>query len=347
MRTFLKATQDATIYQRYSGSNSGLDEILEIGKVARSTDVRNMMASSSARTLITFDIPSNGQYPSSSVYYLNLRIANAEKINRYQRIEVYPISRSWIEGSGYFYQDVRNAEDGASWTFSKKDVSWNTVGGDIISTISASYEVSKYPIEDIKINVTNIIAPVVSGSNDFQWNGLLLKFPTVDELDTENVGNLKLFSSNTHTIFEPTLEVVYNNQTFITGSLKPIPQNKFSVVAKNLKEGYTLGEVDKVYLVVRDAYPDRRFDAVQRFRTTYYLPSSSYYRIRDQQSGVVIYDFDQYSAIDCDRTGSYIMLDTSGLQVDRYYEMDIKIQNNNLVLYPEFNYTFRVDRNGI
>jgi hypothetical protein len=79
----------------------------------------------------------------------------------------------------------------------------------------------------------------------------------------------------------------------------------------------------------------------------YYLPSSSYYRIRDQQSGVVVYDFDQYSAIDCDRSGSYIMLDTSGLQVDRYYELDIKVQNNNLVLYPEFNYTFRVDRNGI
>lgn len=347
MRTFLKATQDATIYQRYSGSNSGLDEILEVGKVKLSTDVNNMFASSSARILLNFNIPSNNQYPSQSVYYLNLRIANATTVDRNQRIEVFPISSSWSEGSGYFYQDVRNSQDGATWVTSDTDTSWSTAGGDYSTAVSASYTVSEFPITDLRINVTNIIAPVVSGSNTIPWNGLLIKFPNADETNSRNIGNIKLFSSNTHTIFEPTIEIAYNSQTFITGSLKPIPQRKFTVVPKNLKESYTLGEVDKIYLVVRDVYPDRRFDAVQRFKTTYYLPSSSYYRIRDQQSGAILYDFDQYSAIECDQSGSYIMLDTSGLQVNRHYDIDIKVVGNNVVLFPDFDYTFKVDKNGI
>lgn len=347
MRTFLKATQDTTIYQRYSGSNAGLDEILEVGKVKLSTDVNNMFASSSARMLLNFDIPSNNQYPSQSIYYLNLRIANATTVDRNQKIEVFPISSSWSEGSGYFYQDVRNSQDGASWLTSDTDTLWYTPGGDYTTTVSASYTVSEFPINDIRINITNIIAPVVSGSNTIPWNGLIIKFPNADETNSRNIGNIKVFSSNTHTIFEPTIEVAYNNQVFTTGSLKPIPRHKFSVVAKNLKESYTLGEVDKIYLVVRDMYPDRRFDAIQRYRTQYYLPSSSYYRIRDQQSGAILYEFDPFSSIECDPTGSYITLDTTGLQVNRYYDIDLKVVGNNVVLFPEFEYTFKVDKNGI
>jgi hypothetical protein len=346
MRVFIPASEDATIYKRYPTQNTGLDEILELGKTILSTDEDVMYASGSTRCLLNFDIPSSQQYPTNSVYYLHLRIANANSVNRYQKIEVYPISQSWIEGSGYFYQDVRNAEDGVTWLNRSQYALWNLSGSDYVTTVSASYTISKFPIEDVKINVTNIISPVVSGSNTIPWNGLLVKFPDADETSSVNYGNIKFFSSNTHTIFSPKIEVLYPQQTFITGSLKKITSSNISILPKNLKQSYTLGEIDKIYLVVRDPFPDKRFDAVSRYKTQYYLPSSSYFRIKDQISNVVIYDFDQYSTINCDISGSYILLDTSGFDVDRYYSLELKVQSGSLVFFPEFNYSFKIDSNA-
>jgi hypothetical protein len=346
MRTFLPTSQDATIYERYPTLNTGLDEIIEVGKIIKSLDGANQYASGSTRMLIQFDIPSLQQYPTSSKYYLNLRIANATNVNRYQKLEVYPISQSWVEGSGYFYQDMQNTEDGVTWVDRSTTTAWVTSGSDYTTTVSASYTFSKVPIEDVKIDVTNLIAPVISGSNTTPWNGLILKFPTTDELDSTNVGNIKFFSGNTHTIFAPKLEIVRSDQTFVTGSLKRIPNGNVTIVPKNIKEAYTLGEIDKVYLVVREPYPDKKFDATSRYRNVYYLPSESYYRVRDQVADMVLYDFDQYSAIHCDNSGSYILLDTSALEVNRYYTLDLKVKSSGLVFFPEFNYTFKIDTNA-
>jgi hypothetical protein len=343
MRTFLRVTQDATIYERYPTLNTGMDEIIEVGKVIKQLDGPNQYASGSARMLVQFDIPSVQQHPTSSKYYLNLRIANATNVNRYQKLEIYPISQSWVEGSGYFYQDTQNAEDGVTWIDRSDTAAWQTSGSNYTTMLSASYTFLNVPIEDVKIDVTNLIAPVATGSNVTPWNGLIIKFPTTDELNPSNIGNIKFFSGNTHTIFAPKLEIVQADQIFVTGSLKRIPNGNVTIVPKNIKEAYTLGELDKVYLVVREPYPDKKFNSVSRYKNIYYLPSQSYYRIRDQVSDMILYDFDQYSSIQCDVSGSYILLDTSGLEVNRYYTLDLKVKSEGLTFFPEFNYTFKVD----
>lgn len=346
MRTFLKTTQDASIYQRYPTLNAGLDEILEVGKNIKDTDRESMYATGSVRSLVNFNIVSGAAYPSESKYYLNLYLANASSINRYQTIEICPVSRSWIEGSGYRYQDFSNVKDGCTWSSATKNTSWSTSGSDYTTTTTSSYEFSEVPVtQNVRIDVTNLISPVVSGSNVTPWNGLVIKFPDEDELDQTNEGSFKFFSGNTHTVFEPLLEVVWNSQSFTTGSLKPIPSSKVNIVPRNIKEAYVQGEIDKIYLVVRDLYPDKRFDATQRYRNQYYLPSESYFRIIDQMSGVELFKFDSYSAINCDTSGSYIMLDTSGLNVNRYYTVDLKIKSSELVFFPEFKYTFKIDSN--
>jgi len=344
MRTFLKTQKDTSIYERYPTRNTGLDEILEVGKVITSLDKNIKYSSGSVRSLLYFDVSNTSPYPATAQYYLNLHVANAKDLRRYQKLEVYPISRSWDEGSGYFYQDVENAEDGATWNDCTETVSWSMEGGDFTTNLSSSFTFNEVPVNNnIKINVTNLIEPVVSGSNLTPWNGLLIKFPTVDESNQTNKGNIKFFSSNTHTVYEPKLEIVWNDQVFITGSLKPIKNGNISILPKNLKEAYTRGEVDKIYLIVRDQFPDKRFDEKQRYRNQYYLPSSSYFRVKDVVSDVYIHTFDQYSAINCDASGSYITLDTTGLDINRYYEIDLKIQSGTLVFFPEFKYTFVVD----
>jgi hypothetical protein len=343
MRIFLTATEDATIYQRYPTENTGLDEILEVGKNVKALDGTKMYASGSSRALINFDIPTGQAYPVTARYFLNLKIANAQYVDRYQTLKVHQVNGDWLEGSGYFYQDVKNNNYGVTWTVKNATVSWSNAGGDYFATPSASYSVSNIPIQDIKIDVTNIVAPIVSGTNINPWNGFLVKFSDETEDDSLNKGNIKVFSSNTHTVFAPVLEVNYVDQTFITGSLKAIPHGDIAILPKNLKESYTQGEVDKVYLIARDKYPDKRFDAVKRYRTQYYLPSESYFRIRDDLSGVILHDFDQYSAISCDTSGSYFLLNTQQLQPNRYYTIDLKIKTNNLTLFPEFKYTFVVE----
>ena len=346
MIAYIPVTADTTIYQRYPNSNAGLDEILEVGKLKTSLDTTVMYASASARALINFDISEIQSYPTTSKFYLSLYLANAEEVRRYQNLEIYPVSRSWVEGSGYFYQTERNAEDGATWIESEENVNWTISGSDYLTTPSASINLSSIPLSDLKIDITSIMLPFVTATSTFDWNGLLVKFPTADETSSTNKGNIKFFSSNTHTVFAPKLEVVWNEQTFITGSLKRIPNSNVSIIPKNLKEAYTSGEVDKVYLVVRDLYPDKRFDSVQRYKNVYYLPSSSYYRLTDVSSGVKIHDFNSYSAVNCDVSGSYIVLDTRGLHVDRYYSLDLKIVTGSLVYFPEFNYTFKIDADG-
>lgn len=346
MRKYILPTKDTTIYQRYPTVNAGLDEILEIGKLIKPSDYETIYASGSARILIDFDITSESDYPSTAKYYLKLYLANAQEVNRYQKIEIYPIAQNWEEGSGYFYQDIKNVNDQATWEKANSTTSWSLGGGDFSNSPSASKILSEFPLQDISIDVTDIITPVVSGSNTTPWNGLLLKLPTADEINQTNTGNIKLFSGNTHTIFSPKLEIVWNDQTFITGSLKPIPNSNVSIFPKNIKEAYTHGEIDKIYFVIRDPYPDKRFDEKQRYKNMYYLPLESYYRVRDQISGMVLQDFDQYSTINCDVSGSYILLDTTGMQIDRVYEIDLKVKRNDLVFFPEFNYSFRIDRNA-
>lgn len=345
MRTYILPSKDASIYQIYPSVNTGLGEILEVGKTIKLADQNMMYSSGSVRSLISFDISNQSGYPESAKYYLRLYLASAENVNRYQELKVYPISRNWIEGSGYRYQDVQNVSDGVTWQSASKSQNWDTSGSDYVLTPNASASLSEFPLQDVRIDVTNIVKPVILGTNLTPWNGMVLMYPTSDETDAANRGNIKFFSSNTHTIFSPKLEIVYSDQIFNTGSLKQIPNGNVTIFPKNLKEAYTQGEVDKVYLVVRDPYPDKRFDEKQRYRNMYYLPSESYYRITDQVSGVTLQDFDQYSAISCDNSGSYFILDTNGLEVNRYYTVDLKVKKQNLVFFPEFTYTFKIDNN--
>lgn len=343
MKKFLNITEDCSIYQSYPTANTGLDEILEVGKTVKWVEWNDTYASSSARFLVNFDIATIEQYPSAS-YFLNLKLAHAKEVNRYQRLNVYLVNQAWVEGSGYFYQDVRNNMDGASWVMATANTNWSASGSGYITTESSSVVLTEVPITDVKIDVTSLLKSSIDVS--LPWYGLLIKFDDASEADARNVGNIKFFSSNTHTVFSPKIEISQVDQVFQTGSLKPIPNSSVTISPKNLKASYTAGEVDKIYLAVRDKYPDKKFDAIQRYKSIYYLPSESYFRVTDVTSGVKLYDYDAYSAINCDVSGSYLVLDTSGFELNRYYEITLKVKKDNLVFFPEFSYMFKVDSNG-
>lgn len=127
MRIILTASADTTIYQRYPVNNSGLDEIIEVGKVVKPEDLGIVYSASAARALINFNITDSGSYPSTASYYLNLKIANASKLPYSQELIINKISGSWVEGSGYFVQQIVNPRDGATWSGSNAAtaISWS------------------------------------------------------------------------------------------------------------------------------------------------------------------------------------------------------------------------------
>lgn len=329
MRKILTASKDVTLYQAYPTTNSGFDEILEIGKVIDdSVELvgATAFASASARTLISFDLPTTASVFSGSSYFLNLKLANASDVKRNQTILIYAVSQSWDEGSGYLYQQPNNVNDGATWQQLGTGVSWSMAGGDFLTgSTSQSISLTSYPLEDLRIDVTRILQPIVSQSLQSSFYGLALQFPVADEQDSENEGNVKVFSTQTHTVHQPTLEIAWDNQVFITGSLKAIPTLNVKVSPTNLRDSYAKGDVDRVSLVVRDQFPLKSFDSVLRYNNKYYLPSSSYYSIVDTQSNITIIPFDDYSKVDTDATGSYVVLDTSPLYKGRFYTLKFKV----------------------
>jgi hypothetical protein len=331
MRIILTASKDATIYEAFENINAGLDEILEVGKVidtATDTTSSTAYATGSVRSLIYFELPTTASVPATASYFLNLKLANADNVKRNQQILIYQVSRSWDEGSGFFYQDVENVEDGASWARCTSAVSWSNAGGDLLTgSTSQSVVLSSYPLQDIRVDVTSILQPFVSQSIQNTFHGLALQFPTADETDFNNKGNIKFFSTQTHTIHQPTLEIAWNAQTVVTGSLLAISSLDVKIAASNLRETYTKGDVDKITFVVRDQYPLKSFDSVLRYKNKYYLPTSSYFSVVDVQSDTTIIPFDDFSKINTDVTGSYIILDTSPLYRGRFYTLKLKVVN--------------------
>lgn len=329
MRIFLTASRDTTLYERYPTNNAGLDEILEVGKVARSEDLGVAYTGSAARALLDFNLSNSGSWTgiNNPKYYLNLKIANATKLPYSQEILVRKVSASWVEGSGYFVQQIKNAGDGATWRQTEPSVSWSVYGGTLYDEPSTSIILDEYPLQDLRIDVTDIVDPVVASTLD--WHGVLLQFPTSSESDQENQGNIKFFSKQTHTVHQPTLEIVWDDSTFVTGSvLKAIPNTlDIHVAAKNAKDIYSRGTKEKVRFIVRDKYPLKAFDATLRYKNKYYLPSASYFSIVDAQAGTTIFPDDNFAKVNCDTTSSYFVLDTTPLYKNRYYTVNLKINN--------------------
>lgn len=347
MRTILTASKDTTIYQAFPTVNAGLDEILEIGKVIdQSIDFVSPSAYStgSARTLIQFNLPTTASVSSGSRYYLNLKLANAEKVKRNQTILVYMVSQSWDEGSGYFEQQPTNVNDGATWRQLGANVSWSLAGGDFLTTsTSQSVSLTSYPMQDLRIDVTNILQPIVSQSLQNAFYGLALQFPIQDEQDKNNEGVIKVFSTQTHTIYQPTLEIAWDNQVFTTGSLKAIPSLNVKISPSNLRETYTKGDIDRVTLIVRDQYPLKSFDSTLRYNNKYYLPSSSYYSIVDVQSNTTVIPFDEFSKINTDTVSSYVILDTTSLYPGRFYKLKLHIVSGQYSKVVDTETLFKVE----
>ena len=317
-RIFITASIDTSIYQSLPNNNTGLDEILEVGKIENTGSIYV----SPVRSLIKFNLTGNitGSASASASAFLSLKTANVENATSSPVIYAHPISSSWLEGTGYFYQTPFNATDGATWLHRFSGSLWVETGSTHLETPAAS---TIFSTTDLRLDVSNIVLEMRNGV--IPNNGFLLKLSDYDEGTTSIRTNFKFFSRNSHTIHVPILELAWINQQFVTGSLKPMNNTEVEIAPKNLKSTYKKGSKIKLYYNVRDLYPTKVFTATSQYTNKYYLPSGSIFGITDVAAGTSIVPMDIYSHINCDTTGSYINIDTSHFYKNRYYRIDIQI----------------------
>jgi len=198
---------------------------------------------------------------------------------------------------------------------------------------------------DIRMDVTNIVKLWLSGS--IPNNGFIVKRSDTDETSGEILGSLKFFSTDTNTIYIPKLEAVWDDSTFNTGSLTEINDDNMVIYFKNLQAYYREASNVKLRMGVRPAYPALTYSTSSNYLINYYLPSSSYYSVKDTVTEETIIPFDtNYTKVSCDSNGSYINLKLNTFLPERFYRIIIKTvqDGGDRTLIHDNGYYFKVVR---
>jgi hypothetical protein len=147
-----------------------------------------------------------------------------------------------------------------------------------------------------------------------------------------------------------TSSVSVTSSVEITGSsLQPLDTEKpFVVIIQNLKKEYSFGDFPRIGVFGREHFPLKTFGKAPQqptYITPKFLPSSSYYSIKDNETEEIIVGFDNYTKISCDSSGNYFYLDTTSLVQERYYKILIKVvaDNKNIYTFDAFD-LFKVRR---
>jgi hypothetical protein len=113
----------------------------------------------------------------------------------------------------------------------------------------------------------------------------------------------------------------------------------------NFKKEYKIGTTPKIKLFGRELYPLKTFTNKFSYNNIKYLPTSSYYQIRDFVSNDIIIPFGDYSKISCDESGNYINLNLSNWEAGRVYKIEFKVDLNGGVQYFDDDITFSIVKN--
>lgn len=346
--------KDATIYSYYPATNTGIDEILEISTFESTFENTR----ESSRALIKFstseinDTILNKVAGRTYKAYLKLYLANASEIPSDYKIMCHPISGSWDVGTGRL-ANTPSITDGVSWSNKTLANTWVSGGADWFTSSIASQSFTNNDEKDIEMDVTTTVAAFYAyESNPFaslkiQNEGFILKHSSSIEFSTgSSPFELKYFSSDTHTIYPPCLEIRWDDSTFVTGSLTVTNNHKAVVSLKNNKKEFQQDSINKFRLGVRDQYPPRTFNANQLYiADTKLLPSASYWAIKDLDTDEWVVDFDtSFTKISADPTSSFFTVHMNGLQPERFYKILIKsIIDGSTIVFDE-DYIFKVIR---
>lgn len=370
------ASADATLYSKYPLKNTGRDPILEVSVDNNIEDFNRLLFRTPRtdnpyytydlavgiptgpidirRSVLQFspaDITKVKAFASSSIsgsWQANLKLflASAQNLNTTYSLEAYPLTQSWTMGTGQYAQ-VPQSQNGVSWTYTgpfNNSAAWTTPGGTWNTTITGSQFFDYMSNKDVNMNVSNIMNAWFSGSTPNY--GLIVKHPTAVEQNTASFADLKFFSVDTHTIYPPTIQFMWDDAYYYPQGPNYVLDNQITVTIANNPGEYKQNEVYKMRTAVRYTYPPRTFSTQSTYLTSLYFSEQTCWALQDVKTEEMVVDFDdRYTKLSADSVSNYFTLYTSGLEVNRFYRILIKtkiysttygplsVYNNNQSIY--------------
>ena len=363
--------KDTYIFTEVSIANAGYDEMIEIGgypvvEVGQASRILLHFKDTEIANVVDNKIGSTNFSAS-----INLKLASAYETPASHSVHAYPIYEYWDGGVGK-YGDEPYDKSGCTWRYAgaQNSNSWtlphNTItmpvnitgsynsthlGGGNWYTGSNGYDLhSSQSFElndniDLNIDVTNGVLLHYTGS--ITNNGFILKLDDAYEFNTTSSIRHKYYSSDTNTIYPPTLDIKWDDSSYVTGSLSVLDTTEAVIDLTNNKGSYPDIDKQRFRLLARPKYPTRTFTTGSIYKTNYALPSGSYWGLRDEFTEEMVIPFDSdFTKISCDSTGPYFDLFMDGLQPERFYRVLIKTVLDGTTTVVNNNSTFKVIRNG-
>lgn len=368
-------SQDTTIYSQAPTQNTGRDELLEIGGYPING------VGNTARTLISFktseisDVLTNKAGISPIVQgaafsaSLKLSLCEAQELPADITIEQKLVTAQWNEGLGKFGDRPSQSLE-CSWTQSRSTPSvshWSSTGGDFTNTAGGvtvsstqiissdqTFTVANLPNNtfdksayDLDFNVTNAVAGFASASSPINNYGFLLKVSDNLESYTSASIRLKYFSRDTNSIYPPYLELKWNDYSHTTGSLTELTDSDAVITIKNNKGEYADEGKVRFRLHARPRYPERTFTTSSAYLVNHFLPTASYWGLRDEYTEEMVVDYDTtFTKLSCDSTSNYFDFYLDGIQPERFYRLLIKTTIDGSDIVVDNDQIIKVVRNG-
>ena len=281
------------------------------------------------------------------------------------------------DGVTWTHKDIRNSS--LSWSLYDND---GTVGTRVSSGSRPGHSIFEnggctfftgsgfeatqsfsYESPDIRMDVTDLVHKWLSGStyvtnpepfpNSVANEGLIVKFTgSMESTSSTDRGNLKFFSRNTHTIYPPKIEVVWDdhigppNYTSSFTALDMTGEVDNYVYVKGLRESYKETETAKFRVGARKKYVGRTFSTSVQTITGSYIPTGSgFYSIKDVVTDETIIPFGQFTSMSVDSNSNYFKQDLNTFQPNRVYKILLKLKyDDGQEHIIDDDYTFKVVR---
>lgn len=307
-------TKNCSVYSRYPYDNFGLDEILEVGVSNQDDTLTHSLISFDSTEINNFISTLSGSYSKNfKLYFCDGKTIPSQYTLQLKQLQ----DDNWISGTG-----------------NKDGITFSQYSGSYLSTsvLVNEQSFSVYSEKDVTFQL--------SGSSLYSYS-INTKFDTSLK-DTEEF-TFQYYSKDTHTIYQPQLEIKYQDFVYdnsLSGSV--IQREPFISIINNRYPLYVNNKY-RLDISCRDKYPIRQFSPTATYNRKKYLPSTSYYALRDIKADLYVIDFDtEYTRISLDQSGNFINLDTSNLEPNRYYTLDVKtIINGKLYLFKD-NVYFKI-----
>jgi hypothetical protein len=281
------------------------------------------------------------------------------KFANYSGSGAWSPSGSYVNASGQIFytssfSSIYGGIGGGNWFYDASQSLYVAIGfvfpGYVLSQLafsgSSNIQFSLRDTKDIEANVTNTVNAWITGS--IPNNGFIVKLTGSQEFNTSQYVQpiFKYYSVDTNTIYPPCLEFRWRDySTVLTGSA-----SGSIVTTSNLKlslaenpEVFYPESVNRFYVNVSPLYPARAYQTSSLYTNLNYLPTASYYAIKDLDTNEYVVNFDDnYTQISSDSTGNYFDVYMSGLEPERYYKILIKTIINGSTLIFDDNYYFKV-----